>query len=190
MLSSVTFSISNLCDQLLDISFIFRTSSGQLDTHAKQAIHFSLSASPDSASMAPVGHTHTSQVDTKVDNARTIIRNYKKSILQSESTVLRFNEFVGEEENKCNNRLFEYRDANTCVRDSAPPEYFSKKHTFSDKYFIPPMELTNDKNNCTEFEERLPEIEMEARQLKEELRKVNQKTIEEITLYSKPEVHS
>jgi hypothetical protein len=55
MLSSVAFSISNLKDQLSDMSFIFKTFSGQLATHAKQAIHFSLSASPDSASMAPVG---------------------------------------------------------------------------------------------------------------------------------------
>ncbi len=59
MLSSVTLSLSNLNDQVLDISFISRAFSGQLDTHAKHAMHFFLSASPDSASMAPVGHNPT-----------------------------------------------------------------------------------------------------------------------------------
>jgi len=133
---------------------------------------------------------YTSKVDNMVKNVGTIIRNYKNSILQSENTVSKFNESVGVEENRCNSRLFEYRDANTCIRDSDPPSYFSKKHTFSDKYLIPPIELTNDKTNCQEFELRFTEIEIEARRLKEELRKINEKEIEEITLYSKPEEDS
>jgi len=117
-------------------------------------------------------------------NVKQKIQDYKNSITQTENTVLNFNEYVSSAEKVCNDILLEYRNANTSVRNSKPPSYFSQRYAFNDKHFMQPVDLTREKTICDRFESVLPEIEIESRRLHEKIRQMDENAIDEIVGFS------
>ena len=65
-------------------------------------------------------------VRLKAEDIKQKIGDYKKAIFGSEEIISKFNESVRLEEQKCNKVLWKYRSANTSVRNTKPPLYFSQ----------------------------------------------------------------
>jgi len=122
---------------------------------------------------------YSKQAGTVAERTKHKIKSYKDSIFQSEELVSKFNKFVESAESVCNNVLWEYRNANECVRSSKPPAYFEQKHSFGN--YLLQADLSGEKNTCIRIENRFNEIQHnEEEKLNDALREINEKALADI----------
>ncbi len=120
------------------------------------------------------------QAKSYVQASRNKIKSYRDSIFQSEETVSDFTKKITSAENKCNNLLWEYRNANVRIRSTKPPEYFSQKYTFSK--FSLKLDLSKENVTLNKIESRFSELANTSEQtLANSLGKFNEDALKDIT---------
>lgn len=121
-----------------------------------------------------------SQLDRQVQALRRNAQRYGGLITESETYLQEFAHYAEAVDEATNTLLREYRDGNIKVRAGEPPAYFGDAYSFDDTKALPPLDLSDERKTSEKFEKIIVKLDEVAGLLHNELRQINQETLENI----------
>lgn len=123
----------------------------------------------------------STQLDRLVQQLRRNAQRYGALITESETYLQEFAHYGESIEEASNTLLREYRDNNAKVRGGPRPAYFGTKYRFNETKELPPIDLTEEHDTSKQFEQIIAKLDEVARQIHDDLRRINQDTLETIS---------